>query len=80
LLSYAEFTQLSQIKESVSASLDSTQMLQMLLVDNENVALSLKKFSAQASELNDPSTVSLIDERAAVHEKTAWMLRSLTAK
>ena len=30
-----------------------------------------------AQDANDESTVGLVAERMAIHEKTAWMLRSL---
>ena len=43
---------------------------------NENTQ-ALRQAKASAEEANDEPTADLLTQRMQVHEKTAWMLRSL---
>lgn len=75
--SYDEFKKLTQVKEVEGKAYSSQEMVGGLLEDHENVAKSLKKFSAHSAEQGDAISTALFDDRALNHEKTAWMLRSL---
>ena len=52
------------------------EMVRDLASDQEVVLASLKKVLRHAQEARDEASASLAVERIAVHEKTAWMLRS----
>ena len=73
--SFAEFAQLSSLTEA-SKGIDATQMIKELLADHEAMAQYAHKLLAVTSEANDAVSESLLNDRLAVHEKTAWMLRS----
>jgi len=45
--------------------------------DNESLASSLSKVIQLAADANDQATADLLTERLGVHEKAAWMLRSI---
>ena len=75
---YAEFTALSDIKEPDHVP-DADGMIAMLLQANEAVIRTLRSACECAGAASDQSTEDLLTERLDVHEKTAWMLRSLSA-
>jgi starvation-inducible DNA-binding protein len=74
--SYRQFSTLSSIKEeeSVPAWQD---MVKNLVAGHEAVVRTCREALPTAQEADDESTVALISDRMRVHEKTAWMLRSL---
>ncbi len=73
---YREYAKLSSIAEpeSVPPALD---MVAMLVKGNEAVAKTARKAFASADEANDQPSADLLTQRLDVHEKAAWMLRSL---
>jgi starvation-inducible DNA-binding protein len=73
---YKQFASLSSIKE-VEGIPSAEEMVQQLLTANESVIRTCRKALPHAQQANDESTVGLISDRMRVHEKTAWMLRSL---
>ena len=73
---YSEFNQLTVIEET-SGVPSSESMIRILTEDNEAVVRTARKVLEQAQEAGDESSASLIGDRMVVHEKTAWMLRSL---
>jgi len=77
--SYAAFSRLSSLKESetVPAAVD---MIRQLAEGHEAVASTARSVFPAAEEGNDEVTADLLTQRMAIHEKTAWMLRSLLEK
>src|SRR5690606_10847720 len=77
--SYAEFIRLSSIPEEAGLedAADWREMVRQLVVGNEAVCRSARKVLDTAEKGDDDPTVDLMTQRLNVHEKTAWMLRSL---
>ncbi len=75
---YAEFTKLSSIKESrgVPAAED---MIRELVAGQEAVVKTARSVFPLVDKANDEPSADLLTQRMQVHEKTAWMLRSLLA-
>ncbi|TFW18631.1 Dps family protein [Duganella callida] len=73
---YAQFVKLATIKEveGVPAALD---MVRHLVAAQEATARTARKLLPVVDEANDQPTADLLTQRLDVHEKTAWMLRSL---
>jgi starvation-inducible DNA-binding protein len=78
--SYEEFVRLSSIKEEKGAQEEGPEwhhMVRQLVLGNEAVCRTARKVLKQGEEAGDDPTVDLMTQRLQVHEKTAWMLRSL---
>lgn len=73
---YKSFTKLATIKEEEGVP-KATQMVRNLVKGHEQVAKTARKVLPLAEKANDQPTLDLITQRLQVHEKTAWMLRSL---
>ena len=54
-------------------------MLKQLVEGHEAVAKTARKVFPAAAKADDQPTADLMTERLNVHEKTAWMLRSMLA-
>jgi len=77
---YGEFVKLSSIAEDgeVGAA-DWREMVRQLVVGNEAVCRTARKVLKTADDAGDDPTVDLMTQRLNLHEKNAWMLRSLLA-
>jgi starvation-inducible DNA-binding protein len=77
--SYAEFVRLSSIKESagIADTADWRGMVGQLVTGNEAVCRTARKVLKHADEAGDDPSVDLLTQRLQIHEKYAWMLRSL---
>ena len=75
---YSELNELTVIEETLGVP-SSDSMIQILTEDNEIVVRTARKVLEQSQEAGDESSASLIGDRMVIHEKTAWMLRSLMA-
>jgi starvation-inducible DNA-binding protein len=77
--SYAEFSRLSSITEepALRDSTDWREMVRQLTVGNEAVCRTARRVLQVADEASDDPSVDLLTQRLQVHEKYAWMLRSL---
>jgi starvation-inducible DNA-binding protein len=53
-------------------------MVKNLVKDHEAVAKTAREVFSLADRANDQPTADLMTQRLQIHEKTAWMLRSLT--
>ncbi|MGH1485436.1 MAG: Dps family protein [Cellvibrionaceae bacterium] len=73
---YSQYADLSTINETVGVP-SAEDMIQILTEDNETVVRTARKILPLAQDADDESTASLIADRMVVHEKTAWMIRSL---
>ncbi len=74
--SYAAFSKLSSITEE-EGSPEAKQMIQRMLEGQEAVIRTARKLFPVVDQANDQPTADLLTQRMQVHEKTAWMLRSL---
>lgn len=75
--SYAEFSELSSVKEDTTTTTNANSMIENLLKDHEQVVRTAKEILPTLENANDEGTNSLLGARIEYHEKTAWMLRSL---
>jgi|SRR5690606_19738776 len=77
--SYAEFIRLSSISEEpgLTEAPDWRDMVRQLVEGNEAVCRTARRALKNADEAGDDPTVDLLTQRLQVHEKNAWMLRSL---
>lgn len=77
--SYGQFAKLSSIEEAPASdeAPDWKEMVKQLVLGNEAVCRSARKVLANAAEANDEPSADLLTQRLVVHEKYAWMLRSL---
>ena|SRR5688572_12107935 len=73
---YREFARLASIKE-VEGVPSATEMIRMLVAGQEAVARTAREVFEAAEAANDQPTCDLLTQRMQVHEKNAWMLRSL---
>ena len=77
---YGEFVKLSSIAEdSEVGAADWREMVRQLVVGNEAVCRTARKVLKTADGAGDDPTVDLMTQRLNIHEKNAWMLRSLLA-
>jgi starvation-inducible DNA-binding protein len=73
---YGELTKLTSIEEvsGVPAAMD---MVSYLVKGHEAVTRTARMAFQAADKAGDESTADLMTQRLQIHEKTAWMLRSL---
>lgn len=74
--SYKEFAKLTSIAEADGVPV-ATDMIRHLVSGHEAVAKTARKIFAPAEKASDEATCDLLTQRIQLHEKTAWMLRSL---
>ena len=74
--SYAQFAALTQIAEETGVPA-AEDMIRQLVQGHEAVIRIARQTTALAAEAGDEGTADLLTGRLEVHEKTAWMLRSL---
>ena len=73
---YAEFAELSSIKETKGVP-KATDMIRQLVDGQEAVVRTARSIFPVAEKASDEATADLLTQRIQLHEKTAWMLRSL---
>ena len=71
-----ELSALTAIEEDTDEP-DATEMIRRLVKGQETVARTARQVFAIANAANDQPSADLLTQRLQVHEKTAWMLRSL---
>lgn len=76
--SYAAFSKLASIEEAKGVPAAGA-MVKDLLAGHEATARTARAVLPVAEAANDQPTIDLLTQRLALHEKTAWMLRSLSA-
>lgn len=77
--SYAQFTELSSIKEETGVP-KAEDMIAQLLEGQETVIRTARSVIPVADDAHDEPTCDLLTQRMQIHEKNAWMLRSLLTK
>ena len=75
--SYVQFGELASIKDAPSTPPKAMEMVRILVQGHEAVAKTARRIFPVADEAGDQPTADLLTQRLDVHEKTAWMLRSL---
>ncbi len=73
---YKEFVKLASIKE-VEGAPKSDDMIRHLVAAQEATARTARKLFPVVEAAGDQPTADLLTQRLEIHEKTAWMLRSL---
>ena len=73
---YQEFMKLTSIKENLG-DLSATQMISELVLGHEQVIKTARGLFGMVNEAHDEPTADILIQRLRVHEKTAWMLRSM---
>ena len=73
---YKALAELSTIEEVGGVPSD-VDMVSILMDSHEKVVKTCRKVLSKAQEAEDESTAALVSDRMRVHEKTAWMLRSM---
>lgn len=73
---FREFAKLTVIKES-EGKVGAEEMIQQLVAGQEAVTKTARGIFAIVDKAGDEPTADLLTQRMQIHEKNAWMLRSL---
>lgn len=76
---YKEYLTLARIKETDGVP-RAEKMVRLLIDAQESVVRTAREVLPLAEEANDQPTLDLLTQRMDIHEKNAWMLRSLLKK
>ena len=74
--SYAQFAQLTSIREEPQPPA-AEEMIRQLVKDQEAVVRTARSIFPAVEKASDEPTADLLTQRMQIHEKNAWMLRSL---
>jgi starvation-inducible DNA-binding protein len=75
--SYAQFGQLASVPDAPQSPPKALAMVRILVDGHEAVARTARSVFPLAEKAGDEPTADLLTQRLAVHEQSAWMLRSL---
>ena len=75
--SYAQFGALASVPDVPGQPPKAMQMVKILVEGHEAVARTARSIFPLADAASDEPTADLLTQRLDIHEKTAWMLRSL---
>ncbi|HEU0205036.1 MAG TPA: Dps family protein [Burkholderiaceae bacterium] len=73
---YRAFGKLTTVEETDGVP-EAMEMVRLLVKGHEAVARTARNAFGAADKASDQATMDLLTQRLQVHEKTAWMLRSL---
>ena len=73
---YAQFAKLTSIAETIDVP-KANDMIRELVAGHEAVCRTARSVFPAAEKAADEATADLLTQRLQLHEKTAWMLRSL---
>lgn len=73
---YSEFASLTKITDGPKNP-SARDMISELVIGQETVVRTARETFPIVSESHDEPTADLLTQRMQIHEKTAWMLRSL---
>ena len=76
--SYSEFAKLASVAEA-SGNEDADEMIRQLAIGQETIVRTAREAFPAAADANDEPTADLLTQRMQIHEKNAWMLRSMLA-
>ena len=74
--SYRRFADLTSIEEE-SGVPGAEEMIRRLVVGQETVVRTAREIFPAVDAVNDEPTADLLTQRMQIHEKNAWMLRSM---
>jgi starvation-inducible DNA-binding protein len=74
--SYKQYAKITSLSESEVVP-NAKEMIAQLLDGHEAVARTARSVFPAAEKAGDEATLDLLTQRIQLHEKTAWMLRSL---
>jgi len=74
--SYKQFAELTRIREETGTP-EANEMIGQLVADQETVVRTAREIFPLVDTASDEPTADLLTQRMQIHEKTAWMLRSL---
>jgi starvation-inducible DNA-binding protein len=73
---YKEYAKLASVKETDGVP-KARRMVQLLIDGQEAIVKTAREVIPLADKANDEPTLDLLTQRMQIHEKNAWMLRSL---
>jgi starvation-inducible DNA-binding protein len=76
--SYSDFAKLTSIDEGTGEE-SAEDMIRQLVLGQEAVVRTAREAFPAAEAANDEPTADLLTQRMQLHEKNAWMLRSMLA-
>ena len=76
--SYTAFSGLTKVAESDGEE-SAEEMIRQLVIGQEAVVRTSREVFPAAEDANDEPTADLLTQRMQIHEKNAWMLRSMLA-
>lgn len=74
--SYSAYAKLTSIEEADGIP-SATEMIQQLVIGQETVVRTARALFPIVDAASDEPTADLLTQRMQIHEKNAWMLRSL---
>jgi len=74
--SFSQFAALTAIVEETGVP-KASDMTRQLVIGNETICRTAREVLKIANDADDQPTVDLLTQRLHIHEKNAWMLRSL---
>lgn len=74
--SYRRFSELTSIEEENGVP-DAREMIRQLVIGQETVVRTARAIFPAVEAVNDEPTADLLTQRMQIHEKNAWMLRSM---
>lgn len=74
--SFSQFKELATVKEE-TGNPSAVEMISQLAKDNETLSKVAREILPLSGKVNDEPTNDLLTQRMQIHEKNAWMLRSL---
>ncbi|MCT7986016.1 DNA starvation/stationary phase protection protein [Laspinema sp. A4] len=75
---YGKFSSLTSIEENEGIP-EAEDMIRLLVQGQETVVRTSREMLALLEKANDQPTLDLLTKRMQIHEKNAWMLRSMLA-
>jgi starvation-inducible DNA-binding protein len=75
--SYGQFGSLATVPDAPATPPKALEMVRILVQGHEAVARTARDLFPLVESANDQPTADLLTQRLDIHEKTAWMLRSL---
>ncbi len=77
--SYSEFSKLASVDEAAGNE-SAEEMIRQLVIGQETIVRTARDVFPEADRANDEPTADLLTQRMHLHEKNAWMLRSMLAE
>ena len=77
--SYLEFSKMTSIFEGTGDE-SAEEMIRQLAIGQETVVRTAREAFPAADDAHDEPTADLLTQRMQIHEKNAWMLRSMLAQ